>query len=68
MLPNRLDANKKTIAGTRDMSGFGSGGAVLNFGGFFDLPSPLFGLFSLVGLDQASDSYAYVGARLLVLP
>lgn len=68
MLPSRLDANEEAIVGTRNMSGFYSGGTVLVFGGGFDVPDPVYGLFCLYGIARASDSAAYVGARLLVLP
>ena len=68
MLPSRLDANEEAIVGTRDMSGFTSGGSVLNFGGVFDSPYPLCGLFCLHGVGRASGSFVSVGARLLVLP
>lgn len=68
MLPGRLDAGSKVGVGACDMSGFGSEGSVLSFGGIFVLPNPFCGLFCLDGVKQASDSNVGGGARLLVLP
>lgn len=68
MLPGRLDADSRVGVGACDTSGLSSEGAVLDFGGSFDYPSPIAGLFCLYGVDRASASDGYVGARLLVLP